>query len=111
MSAPRAIEMLTWSGCPSHEAAERQLHTILDDLGLSDIPIVTSWIEDDETAEQRRFVGSPTFRVDDEELIPPDPDDAPALTCRLYTLADGRFSPTPDPDQLRGAVAARFGAG
>lgn len=107
----RAIELLAWSGCPSHAAAERQLHAILDDLGLSDAPIETSWIEDDETAERRHFVGSPTFRVDDEELIPVDPTDTYALTCRVYRLADGGFSPTPDPDQLRSAVAARFAAG
>ena len=111
MSASRSIEMLTWSGCPSHAAAERQLHAILEDLGLTDISIVTSWIEDEATAERRHFVGSPTFRVDDQELIPIDPTDPYALTCRLYRLADGGFSPTPDPDQLRSALAARFGVG
>jgi hypothetical protein len=35
--------------------------------------------------------------------------DAYALTCRVYRLADGRLSPTPDPAQLAQATAARFG--
>ncbi len=110
MSGSRAIELLAWSGCPSHVTAERQLRAILDDLGVDDVSIVTTWIEDGATAEERRFVGSPTFRVDDHELIPPDPSDTYALTCRVYRLSDGRFSPTPDPDELRTAVAARFAA-
>lgn len=100
--------MLAWSGCPSHPDAQRQMRVILDELGLSDVPIEISWIEDDRTAERRRFVGSPTFRVDDKELIPVDPTDGYGLTCRVYRLADGRFSPTPDPDELRTAVRARL---
>jgi hypothetical protein len=105
----RSIEMLAWSGCPSHPEAQRQMRGILDDLGLADVAIEVSWIEDDETAKRRRFVGSPTFRIDDEELIPTDEADTYALTCRVYRLADGRFSPTPDPAQLAQATAARFG--
>jgi hypothetical protein len=104
----RSIELLAWSGCPSHPAAQRQLREILDELGLSDVSIDISWVEDDDAAERRHFVGSPTFRVDDEELIAADATDTYALTCRVYRLADGRFSPTPDPAQLRDAVRARF---
>jgi hypothetical protein len=108
VSASRTIQLLAWSGCPSHTAAERELQGILSELGVGGVSIERSWIEDDATAQERRFVGSPTFRVNDEELIPPDPTDTYALTCRVYRLADGGFSPTPDPEQLRAAVAARF---
>jgi hypothetical protein len=65
-------------------------------------------VEDEEMAVRRRFVGSPSFRVDDTELIPVDASDKYGLTCRVYQLADGRFSPTPDPGHLRQAVAAHF---
>jgi hypothetical protein len=104
------IEMLAWSGCPSHPVAEEQLRAILNDAGLPDVTIETSWIEDEETALARRFVGSPSFRVDDQELIPASDADSYALTCRVYRLADGRYSPTPDLGQLRAAVLARFAA-
>jgi hypothetical protein len=104
----RAIELLAWRGCPSYPVAKRQLRGILADLGLTDVQVAHSWIEDDETAVARRFVGSPTFRVDDEDLIPVDANDVYGLTCRVYLLADGRYSPTPDPEELRRAVAARF---
>jgi hypothetical protein len=30
-----------------------------------------------------------------------------ALTCRVYRLRDGRFSPTPDPDDVRDALRER----
>lgn len=105
----RSVEMLAWSGCPSYPEAQRQMREILDDLGLSDVAIEVSWIEDEETAKRRRFVGSPTFRIDDEDLIPADEDDTYALSCRVYRLADGRFSPTPDPAQLAQATAGRLG--
>jgi hypothetical protein len=104
----RAVELLAWRGCPSHPAAEQMVRGILADLGLTDVPVELSWIEDEQTAARRRFVGSPTFRVDDTELIPVDASDKYGLTCRVYQLADGRFSPTPDPGELRQAVAARF---
>lgn len=104
----RAVELLAWSGCPSHPAAEQMMRAILADLGLADVPVQLTWIEDEQTAARRRFVGSPTFRVDDQELIPVDASDRYGLTCRVYQLADGRFSPTPDPGELRRAVAARF---
>lgn len=103
-----AVELLAWSGCPSQPAAEHMMRGILNDLGLADVPVQLSWIEDDETAVRRHFVGSPSFRVDDTELIPVDAGDKYGLTCRVYQLADGRFSPTPDPGELRQAVAARF---
>ena len=48
------------------------------------------------------FPGSPTIRVDGADLFPTD--EPPSLNCRIYRLADGRFSPTPDPDELRAAL-------
>ena len=62
-------------------------------------------IVSDEDAERERFPGSPTIRADGEDLFPTD--EPPSLTCRIYVLPDGRFSPTPDP----GAVRAALGLG
>jgi hypothetical protein len=33
--------------------------------------------------------------------VPPPPDEPTGLTCRVYELADGRYSPTPDAGRLR----------
>lgn len=57
----------------------------------------------EEDAARERFPGSPTIQVDGADLFPTD--EPPSLTCRIYRLADGRFSPTPDPDALRAALA------
>ena len=89
------IELLYWEGCPSHPDALAMLRSILGD----DAEIALLEIVDEEDAERERFVGSPTIRVDGVDLFPTD--EPPSLNCRIYQLADGRFSPTPDPDELR----------
>ena len=100
------IELLYWEGCPSHPAALAMLRAILGD----DAEIALVEIVDEADAERERFVGSPTIRVDGVDLFPVE--EPPSLTCRIYRLADGRFSPTPDPGELRarlGAASARSG--
>jgi hypothetical protein len=66
-------------------------------------------IVDEEEAEREGFPGSPTIRLDGEDVLP-DPNEPGGLTCRVYRLRDGRYSPTPDPDDLRDAIAARLSA-
>ena len=89
------IELLYWDGCPSHPATLSMLRSILGD----DAEITLVEIVDEDDAEREGFVGSPTIRVDGRDLFPAD--EPPSLNCRVYQLADGRFSPTPDPDELR----------
>jgi hypothetical protein len=96
------VELLWWAGCPSHPAVRAQLQA----LGVT---VVEREIVTEEDAERERFAGSPTLRVDGVDLFPTD--EPPGLTCRIYVLADGRFSPTPDPDALRAALAEARQAG
>jgi hypothetical protein len=93
------VELLFWEGCPSHPAALAELRAILGE----DFPIAVREIETEEDAVAAGFPGSPTIRVDGADLFPSD--EPPSLTCRIYRLADGRFSPTPDPGALREALA------
>lgn len=92
------VALLWWAGCPSHPAVREQLQA----LGVS---FVEREIVTEGDAERERFAGSPTVRVDGVDLFPTD--EPPSLTCRIYRLADGRFSPTPDPEQLRAALTSR----
>jgi hypothetical protein len=89
------VELLYWDGCPSHEAALAMLRSALGD----DVPIAVREVANEKQAIAERFPGSPTIRVDGEDLFPID--DPPGLSCRVYRLADGRYSPTPDPAELR----------
>jgi hypothetical protein len=93
------VELLFWEGCPSHPVALSQLRAILGE----DFPIALREIETEEDAVAAGFPGSPTIRVDGSDLFPSD--EPPSMSCRLYRLADGRISPTPDPGALREALA------
>ena len=72
-----------------------------------DFPIVVREVVSEEQAAAEGFAGSPTIRVDGEDLFPID--DPPGLSCRVYRLADGRYSPTPDPNELRERLRSRNG--
>jgi hypothetical protein len=63
-------------------------------------------IRSDDEALEVGFRGSPTVLVDGVDLVA-DADEAPiGLSCRIYRRRDGSISPTPDPDDLRAALAA-----
>jgi hypothetical protein len=104
-----AVELLYWEGCPSHPEALAELREALADLGRTDVAVAVRRIEDDQQAEAERFIGSPTIRVDGTDAFPPAADEPPALACRVYRLADGRYSPTPDPAALRASLARLLG--
>lgn len=103
------IELLYWDGCPSHPQALAELRELLAELGHGALPVTLRSVESDAEAERLRFVGSPTIRVDGRDPLPPPPDEPTGLTCRVYRLADGRFSPTPDPDRLRDGLRELLG--
>ena len=97
------VELLWWDGCPSHPEALADLERILREEGVeTDVSRIE--ITDDEQARRERFPGSPTIRIDGEDILPPEETEPYSLTCRVYRLRDGRFSPTPDPDDVRAAV-------
>ncbi|MEY4618294.1 MAG: hypothetical protein RL101_480 [Actinomycetota bacterium] len=92
------VELILWSGCPSSEDARALLQKALAELGMDGQPVTERYIEDYEVALQERFVGSPTIRVNDQEVVPAG--ETYGLTCRVYQKADGRFSPLPEYSQV-----------
>ena len=97
------VELLWWDGCPSYPEALDDLRRVLREEGV-DAEIVHVEIEDDEQARRERFPGSPTIRIDGEDIVPPDEGEPYSLTCRVYRTRDGRISAVPDPEDLRDAV-------
>jgi hypothetical protein len=79
------------------------------DVGLDPEFVEVVEVETGADAERERFVGSPTIRLNGEDVLPPGADEPAGLTCRVYRLRDGRIAPTPDPADLREALAALRG--
>ena len=103
---PERVELLWWEGCPSTEQALSDLRAAMADSGLDPDSLVVREIRTDDEAGAVEFVGSPTIRVDGRDVQPPAEDEPIGLNCRVYRRRDGRVSPTPDPADLREALAA-----
>jgi hypothetical protein len=99
------IEFLFWEGCPSHPKALADLRAAMSDLGLDPAIVAVREIHSESDAERARFVGSPTIRIDGVDIQQTE-DEPYSLTCRVYHRRDGRISPTPDPADVREALAA-----
>ena len=99
------IELLWWAGCPSYDDALADLRAALTELGHDPAGVVSRELRTDDEADDERFAGSPTIRVDGHDLFP-QPEQPTGLTCRVYRLRDGHYSPTPDPADLRDALRA-----
>ena len=99
------VELLFWSGCPSHPAALADLRQAMAEQKLDPGTIVLREIQTQAQAELEHFVGSPTIRIDGVDVQSPG-GEPPGLTCRIYRRRDGRISPTPDPADLRDALRA-----
>jgi hypothetical protein len=103
------VELLWWDGCPSHPETLDHLERSLAAEGV-EAEVETVEVESDEQARAERFPGSPTIRIDGEDLFPCEDPEPYSLTCRVYRLRDGRPSPTPDPEDLREAIRRRNAA-
>jgi hypothetical protein len=100
------VELLWWEGCPSYPETLGDLQRVLSEEGI-EAEVRRVEIESDEQARREQFPGSPTIRVDGEDIFPPEESEPYSLTCRVYQLRDGRISPTPDPEDLREALRRR----
>jgi hypothetical protein len=78
--------------------------------GLDPAGIEVREVDTESAAEQERFVGSPTIRIDGADVQPAGADEPIGLTCRIYRLRDGRVSPLPDPADLREAIEQAMSA-
>ncbi len=104
MTTPR-VEFLWWRECPSWERALADLRAAMAEAGIDPDSIELREIDTEDLASRETFVGSPTIRVDGQDIAPPGDDEPIGLNCRVYRRRDGRVSPLPDPDDVREALA------
>ncbi len=81
------IELLYFDGCPSWKNGLKNLRSALEEEGLT-APIDVIEVKDNEEANQLKFLGSPSFRVDGHELWPEERETY-ALSCRVFPSSDG----------------------
>jgi hypothetical protein len=88
------VEILYFEGCPTYLQAEETLRGVLTEESIeARVELVA--VNTDEEAQELRFPGSPTIRVDGEDLFPVPDRSQYALGCRTYATPEGlRGSPT-----------------
>jgi peroxiredoxin len=99
----RKIEFLTWEGCPSTAEARELLDGV---LAYFDIPaeIEVRQVETQAEAEELRFPGSPTIRIDGVDVDPAGAEARPSLSCRVYRRPNGTTSPLPSEYGIQAAL-------
>jgi hypothetical protein len=96
------VSFLYYEDCPSHDLALERLREVMDEEGVpGEVEVIK--VETEEQARELRFIGSPTIRVDGQDIDSPS-DSRYALTCRVYRLEDGRISPLPSKDMMQRAL-------
>jgi len=98
------VEILYFDGCPNHEAARALVERVAAELQIEpELSLVR--VPDPEAAVERRFLGSPTVRVDGRDVEPgAEERDQYVLSCRVYRGERG-FSGQPDPAWIRDALS------
>jgi hypothetical protein len=97
------VELLYFDDCPSYERLLPRLRACLAERAPS-TEIELRRIETQDAAERERFLGSPTVRVDGEDVDPSASGRSDfGMKCRLYRNADG-YSDTPAEEWIVAAI-------
>ena len=97
------LELLYFDGCPSWKHARENLKKALQ---LEQVPDEVEMIQvaDPTDAQTKRFIGSPTIRIDGMDVEGPDAEARGyAYGCRVYT-DEGRMVGWPSVDRIRHAL-------
>jgi hypothetical protein len=107
------VELLYWDGDPNYMAARQRLVEVLTEDAF-ETPIQMISVNSADDADLLAFPGSPTIRIDGQD-IHPAPEDPPGLRLRRYPPdddPDGEASePVPGKRLIRRAVERARGWG
>ena len=98
------LEVLFIEGCPNHRPAVEHVVSVLDEMGISEavheIPVATI-----EQARTLGFPGSPTIRVNDEDIEKDAEGGVSGFSYSCRTYADqGKLSGVPSRELIRRAI-------
>ncbi len=106
--ADLVVELLVVEDCPHTEQARADLQNALR-KGIIEVPIQLIFVSSLEDAAFLDFHGSPTIRVNGQDVVP-DPGLPVGLACRLYRDGAGQVLGSPPIEAIRAAIdAARRG--
>jgi hypothetical protein len=97
------VEILYFDGCPHYQGARTLVERVSRELGIEpELRLID--VPSDEAAERLRFVGSPTVRVDGEDVDPHAGERHEfARSCRIYRTEAG-FAGEPEERWVRDAL-------
>jgi hypothetical protein len=102
------VEVLYVQQCPHYPGTLALVRRVLAELGIV-AEVRSTLILDQAAAEQARFAGSPTVRVDGRDVEPgSDPPPEIVVGCRLYRL-EHRFAGEPTDAWVRAALLRAVG--
>ena len=102
------IELLYFEGCPGYERVLPALRAAVRAAGVDD-DVELRAVETVADAEECRFLGSPTIRIDGQDVEPGAAARSDfGLKCRLYRDAEGATS-QPSEKLIRDALARAAG--
>jgi hypothetical protein len=97
------IELYYFGGCPSFQPTLSLLQQVLDEEGVQ-TTVQTIPVESEESAKKYRFLGSPSLRVDGEDI---EPEARTAtdfgMKCRIYDN-EGVTGGVPSKSKIREAI-------
>jgi hypothetical protein len=97
------VEILYFSGCPNHAPAVDRVREVLQQEGTP-AEMVEVEVKDAAAAERVGFLGSPSIRVDGQDIEPAVRGaSAFGMMCRTY-MDEGRRAGVPPPEWIRAAL-------
>ena len=103
------VEVLYIDGCSSRDRLMPRLRELLDEQGV-DAPVELVDVESPDAAEEQRFLGSPTVRIDGVDVEPAVAERGDhGLTCRLYHHPDGTWHGVPADEWITEAITRSSG--
>ena len=98
------VELLAVEDCPHLEQARRDLQRVLR-TSIIEVPIQMIFVSTIDEAEFLDFRGSPTIRVNGEDVVP-QPGLPVALGCRVYRDEQGNAVGSPPFAAIKAAIDA-----
>ncbi len=97
------IELLYFDGCPNWRHTWEDIAAVLQEHHLP-VEIELIKVTSVEEAEHLAFPGSPTVRVDGEDVEPDAPTTGFGLACRIYTVEEDEPEGRPPKEWIAAAL-------